>query len=219
MQHKTLSEFFRLRIFLISLLLLMSACAQTGVVDSWKTEKSIAHKPDKVAVITVLPDDLWREAAEIDIVRVLTDKGIPAVASSTIPGFSGGIRGEIDTEVATGILRQADVDGIVVTFYTGGGESEGYIRSDYWLEYVGSGMSYNWGRPYFTGYTDVYTVRQGPGWADTRKISYWESTYYDLKTEEPIWKIVTKTKDAEHTDTARDVAEKIASEMRSAGLD
>ncbi len=144
------------------------ACAQTQVVDSWKTDKPVSHKPDKVAVIAVLPDALMRKAVEIDAARILAGKGTPAIPSSEIPGFSGGIRGEIDAEVATGILRNADVDGIVVMFYSGGGQSEGYVRSDYWLQFVGSGATYSWGRPYFTGFTDVYTVRQGPGWADVR---------------------------------------------------
>jgi len=80
-------------------------------------------------------------------------------------------------------------------------------------------MTYNWGRPYFTsGMTSVYAVRQGPGWADFRTNAYVESSYYDLDTERPIWRIVTFTKDIEHADTARDVARRMASEMRNAGL-
>ena len=195
--------------------LLLSACAQTSVVDSWKTDKPVANKPEKVAVIAVLPDALMRKAVEIDIAKIMHNKGTPAVPGSNIPGMSGGIRGEIDVDVATEMLRSADVDGIVVLFYSGGGQSEGYVRSDYWAQYVGSGMGYSWGRPYFT---NVYTVRQGPGWADVQTIAYVESSYYDVETEEPIWRIVTKTKDTEYSDTAADVAGKIASEMRSAGL-
>lgn len=207
------------RFILISLALFyLSACAQTSVVDSWKTDKPVTNKPDKVAVIAVLPEALMREAVEIDVAKILVKKGTPAVASSHLPGFSGGIRGEIDVEVATGLLRQADVDGIVVMFYSGGGASEGYVRSDYWMEYLGSGMGYSWGRPYFTGMTSVYTVRQGPGWADVRNTAYVESSYYDMETEDPIWRIVTLTKDTEHTDGARDIANKIASEMKSARL-
>lgn len=195
--------------------LLLSACAQTSVVDSWKTDKPVTNKPDKVAVIAVLPEALMRKAVEIDVARILADKGTPAVPSSNLPGMAGGIRGEIDADVAVEILQSANVDGIIVMFYSGGGQSEGYVRSDYWAQHVGSGMVYNWGRPYFT---NVYTVRQGPGWADFRQIAYVESSFYDLETEEPVWRIVTKTKDTEHADTAEDVARKIASEMRSARL-
>jgi hypothetical protein len=197
------------------LLLILPACSVTSVVDNWQTDTPVNNRPDKVAVIAVLPDELMRKAVEIDIAKVLAKKGSPAVPSSNLPGMAGGIRGEIDVEKATALLRNSNVDGIVVLFYSGGGASEGYVRSDYWLQHVGSGMGYSWGRPYFT---NVYTVRQGPGWADTRTIAYVESSYYDMETEEPIWRIVTRTKDTEHTDTAVDVANKIASEMRSSGL-
>lgn len=198
--------------------LFLAACAQTKIVDNWQTEKEVTNPPDKVAVIAVLPDALMRKAVEIDVAKILAKKGTPAVPSSNIKGFSGGIRGEIDVEVATGLLKAGGVDGIVVMFYAGGGTSEGYVRSDYWLQHVGSGVAYSWGRPYFTGFTDVYTVRQGPGWADVRTTAYVESSYYDMENREPIWRIVTFTKDVEHTDGARDIANQIASEMRSSGL-
>jgi len=201
-------------------LLLLAGCAfnQTKLVDSWQTEEPVANKPEKVAVIAVLPEALMREAFEVDVTKVLVGKGTPAVASSRIPGMSGGIRGEIDVEVATGLLRKADVDGVIVMFYSGGGNTEGYVRSDYWLEYLGSGMAYSWGRPYFTGFTDVYTVRQGPGWADFQTIAYVESSYYDMDTEKPVWRIVTETKDTEHSDAAKEIGDKIAAEMSSAKL-
>jgi len=198
--------------------LLLGACAQTSVVDSWKTDKPVNNKPDKVAVLAVLPDGLMRKAVEIDIAKLLLEKGTPAVPASNLPGLSGGIRGEIDPDVAVELLKSENIDGIVVLFYSGGGKSEGYVRSDYWAEYIGSGMGYSWGRPYFTGFTDVYTIRQGPGWADYKTSAYVESSYYDIETEEPIWRIVTETKDTEYADTALDVAKKIASQMRSAGL-
>jgi hypothetical protein len=198
--------------------LLLAACAQTSVVDTWKTDKPVNHKPDKVAVIVVLPDGLMRKAVEIDVAKVLLEKGTPAVPASNLSGLSGGIRGEIDPDVAVELLKSENVDGVVVLFYSGGGKSEGYVRSDYWAEYVGTGMGYSWGRPYFTGFTDVYTVRQGPGWADYKTSAYVESSYYDIETQEPVWRIVTETKDTEYADTAVDVAKKIASQMKSAGL-
>jgi len=218
MTHRKLYRIGRFALLALAAPLILAACAQTKVVDSWKTDIPVTNKPDKVAVIAVLPEALLRKAVEIDVAKILSDKGTPAVPSTNLPGMSGGIRGEIDVEVATGLLRQAGVDGIVVMFYSGGGQSEGYVRSDYWAEYLGSGMGYGWGTPYFTGMTSVYTIRQGPGWADFKTTAYVESSYYDMETEEPIWRIVTFTKDVEHTDGARDIANKVASQMRSAGL-
>ena len=69
-------------------------CAQTSVVDSWRTDQPVTNEPDKVAVIAVLPDALTRKAVEIDVAKIIADKGSPAIPSSDIPGFSGGIRGD-----------------------------------------------------------------------------------------------------------------------------
>lgn len=205
------------RLFILAaiMVLLLSACAQTSVVDEWRTEKPVENKPEKVAVIAVLPDGLARKAVEMDVAKILRNQGTPAVPGSDITGMSGGIKGEINREVATGLLRAAGVDGVIVMFYAGGGQSEGYVRSDYWGEYVGSTHSYSWAQPYFI---DVYIVRQGPGRADYTTAAYVETSYYDMKTGEPVWRIVTETKDTEHADTAADVARKIALQMKSADL-
>lgn len=197
---------------------LLGGCAQTRVVDSWQIEEKIDRKPEKVAVIAVLPEALLRESVEVDVAKILANKGTPAVPSSRIPGMGGGIRGEIDAEAATGLLRQAGVDGVIVMFYAGGERGGEYERSNYWAEYLGSGVGYagySWTTPYFV---DVYTVRQGADIISTTQTVFVESSYFDMQSKLPVWRIVTKTQDIEHTDAATDIAGKIASEMRSAGL-
>jgi hypothetical protein len=203
---------------LLAVAALLGGCAQTSVVDSWQVEERIDRKPEKVAVIAVLPDALIRESVEVDVAKILSDKGTPAVPSSRIPGMGGGIRGEIDTEAAAGLLRQADVDGVIVMFYAAGERTGDYERSNYWAEYVGTGIGYagySWATPYFV---DVYTVHQGAEIVSFEQTVFVESSYFDMESKLPVWRIVTRTKDVEHTDAARDIAGKIASEMRSAGL-
>ncbi|MGD2130408.1 MAG: hypothetical protein PVJ33_03730 [Lysobacterales bacterium] len=218
MTHRILTRTGRSLLAVLAGALILSGCSSVKVVDSWEADQPVTEKPEKVAVIAVLPDALMREAFEVDIAKILADKGTPAVASSRLPGMSGGIRGEIDTEAATGLLRKAGVDGVIVMFYAGGGSSEGYVRADYWAEFVGSGVGYtgyNWGQPYFV---DVYAIRQGPGWADYQRTAYVETSYYDLDTKQPVWRFVTFTKDLEHSDTASEIAKEVASEMKSVRL-
>ncbi|MDX1380882.1 MAG: hypothetical protein R3233_07160, partial [Xanthomonadales bacterium] len=130
---KPLNPMLAVRTFAVFLaIVLLAGCAQTAVVDDWEADERVAGKPTKVAVIAALPDGLMREAVEVDVARILAGKGTPAVPSSRIAGMSGGIRGEIDPEAAATLLRQADVDGVVVMFYAGGGRSGDYARSDYW---------------------------------------------------------------------------------------
>ena len=65
---------------------------------------------------------------------------------------------------------------------------------------------------------DVYTVRQGADVVSFEQTIFVESSYFDMQSEKPVWRIVTQTKDVEHADAASDIAGKIASEMRSADL-
>jgi hypothetical protein len=199
----------------ISMMLLLSACAQTPLVDHGRTDPPVTHKPEKVAVIVALPDQLMREAVEIDYAEVLRKQGIPAVAASKLPGLAGGIRGEIDTDKVGAILRKDGADGVIVSFYTGGGRSGSYVRSGYYAEYEGTGVAYGWAQPYFV---DVYTIQHGEDIQDFTITTYVETTYSDLETEQSVWRIVTETKDVEHTDTAVDIAHKAATQMAEAGL-
>lgn len=193
--------------------------ARTKVVDSWQNEQAKeSDYPSKIAVIAVLPDGLIREAFEIDVVKKLKTNKRNVVAASKLPGLSGGIRGEINTENAVKVLKKDGVDGVIVMFYSGGSVSGTYERSNYWLRYEGSGVGYagyNWGQPYFT---DVYSVQQGPAITDFSQSALVESSYYDLETQEPVWRLVTETKDLEHSDAAMAIAKKINSQMKKAGL-
>jgi hypothetical protein len=206
-------------LFAVLALALASTCeARTKLVDSWKNKEAGKTRPEKIAVIAVLPEALARQAFEIDVVKKVEKKGRTVVAGSSLPGLGGGIRGKIDTEAATRALENAGVDGVIVMFYTGGGISGSYARSDYWARYEGTGVGYagyNWGQPYFV---DVYSIQKGPGYSDTQTSALVETSYYDLRTRQPLWRIVTETKDMEHSDAAVEIGKKIASQMRSAGL-
>jgi hypothetical protein len=205
-------------VFVASLLMLAPDLeARTKVVDRWQNEEFEERKAQKIAVIAVLPDGLLREAVEIDVVKKLKSGKRNIVEASKLPGLSGGIRGKIDTERAVKALKAAGVDAVIVMFYSGGGVSGTYVRSDYWLRYEGTGVGYagyNWGTPYFT---DVYSVQQGPGYSDFAQSALVESSYYDIETQVPVWRLVTETTDLEHSDAAIGIAKKISSEMKKAG--
>lgn len=200
----------------LSMLVLLAGCsAGTRMVDSWRTDQPVTHKPEKVAVIVAVPDALMRQAIEIDVATILQKKGIPAVAGSNLPGLSGGIRGKIDTERVGAILRKDGADGVIVSFYAGGGREGEYVRADYYTEYEGTAVGYGWAQPYFV---DVYSVHKAEDIHDFTLTTYVETSYYDLESEQSVWRIVTRTKDVEHTDAARDIAGKIATQMSTAGL-
>jgi hypothetical protein len=216
------SHILRRRVIALGMLLAIglaaTAEARTKLLDSWENPEAPETHADKIAVIVVLPDALLRKAVEIDLVKMLQKKGRTLVAGTDIPGLTGGIRGKVDTEKAAAALDAAGVDGVIVLFYTGGGVTGEYKRSDYWLRYEGSTMGYgyyNWGQPYFV---DVYSVQKGSqAYSDFIRTAWVETSFYDLESRQAIWRIVTETKDIEHSDATKGIGKRIATQMRKSG--
>ena len=117
--------------------------------------------------------------------------------------------------VTSVFITEAGIDGVVVMFYTGGGRSEDLIKNNYYASYIGTGLGYSWAAPHFVS---VYEIRRGDEIAAFKTSAYVESSYHDLRNGNAVWRIITQTKDTEHTDTAEAVARHIASQMSKFGL-
>jgi hypothetical protein len=125
--------------------------------------------------------------------------------------------GRLTRETAEPALKAASVDAIIVVFLTGGGKGERLERADYYAVNVGSGFygtGYGWFSPV---YVDVYTVVEGAGFYDQQNYLYAETSYFDLVEDRVKWSMITRSENLEYNDTAKSVAKKIVSEMKSTG--
>ena len=197
----------------IAVLLLMSGCKTTKVISEWDAGRDNIDKRERIAVVAMMPESLQRLVIEQEIVRVMRKSGRSALVSSDVPGLSG----RLTREIAEPALRAASVDALIVVFLTSGGKGERLERADYYTQMVGSGF-YGGGYGYFTpGFTTVYTVREGAGFYDQENFVYVETTYFDLVEDRAKWSMITRSKDLDHNDTAKDVAKKIVSKMKGTG--
>jgi hypothetical protein len=185
---------------------LLAGCGTTKIVQNWESDSIEPEVPEKLAVLVVWPDQLQRLSVERDMVRQLRDKGTNAVESSEIPGM----RGELTAQAAEKALRNANADAVLIVFIVGGGGGATYERSDYWLQNVGSGVG-GWYAPHFY---DVYTVREGPGFAEQTTELYLETTYIDVRRIERVWSFVTKSEEVEYQDVAARLTDRIITQMR-----
>jgi len=197
----------------IAVLLLMSGCKTTKVISEWDAGRDNIDKRERIAVVAMMPESLQRLVVEQEIVRVLRKSGRNALVSSDVPGLSG----RLTRETAEPALKAASVDAIIVVFMTSGGKGERLERADYYTQMVGSGF-YGGGYGYFTpGFTNVYTIREGAGFYDQENFVYVETTYFDLVDDRAKWSMITRSKDLDHNDTAKDISKKIVSKMKSTG--
>ena len=198
----------------LSTVLLLSACNKSiKVISEWDAGEDGIENRERIAVVAMMPEALQRLTVEQEIVDVLRKSGRNALVSSDIPGLTG----QLSRDVAEPALKAASVDAIVVVFITSGGKGERLERADYYAVNVGSGF-YGGGYGYFTPtYTNVYTVVEGAGFYDQENFVYVETTYFDIVEDRAKWSMITRSKNLEYNDTAKSVAKKIRSKMRSTG--
>jgi len=197
----------------IAVLLLLSACKTTTVISEWDAGRDNIDKRERIAVVAMMPESLQRLVVEQEIVRVMRKSGRSALVSSDVPCLSG----RLTRELAEPALKAASVDALIVVFLTSGGKGERLERADYYTQMVGSGF-YGGGYGYFTpGYSTAYTVREGAGFYDQENFVYVETTYFDLVEDRAKWSMITRSKDLDNNDTAKDVAKKIVSKMKATG--
>jgi hypothetical protein len=201
-------------IAVLAVVLLLSGCSKNiRVISEWDAGRDNIDKRERIAVAAMMPEALQRLAVEQEIVRVLRKSGRNALVSSDIPGLSG----RLTRETAEPALRAASVDAIIVVFLTGGGKGERLERADYYAVQVGSGFyggGYGWFSPV---YTNVYTIREGSGVYEQQGYLYAETTYFDIVDDRAKWSMITRSENLQYNDTARTVAKRIVSKMRSTG--
>ena len=205
----------RLRsIAVIIVVLLLSSCSKNiRVISEWDAGRDNIDKRERIAVVAMMPESLQRLTVEQEIVSVMRKSGRNALVSSDIPGLSG----RLTRETAEPALRAASVDAIVVIFMTSGGKGERLERADYYAVHVGSGFyggGYGWFAP---TYTNVYTIVEGSGRYDQQNYLYVETTYFDIVDDRAKWSMITRSENLEYNDTAKTVAKRIVSKMKSTG--
>jgi len=201
-------------IAVITVLLLLSGCNKSiKVISEWDAGRDNIDNRERIAVVAMMPESLQRLTVEQEVVRVMRKSGRNALVSSDIPGLSG----RLTRETAEPALKAASVDAIIVIFITSGGKGERLERADYYAVQVGSGFygpGYGWFAP---TYANVYTVVEGSGFYDQEDFLYAETTYFDIVDDRAKWSMITRSKNLEYNDTAKSVAERIVSKMRSTG--
>jgi len=63
----------------------------------------------------------------------------------------------------------------------------------------------------------VYTVVEGAGFYEQENFVYVETTYFDIVEDRAKWSMITRSKDLDHNDAAKDISKKIVSKMKSTG--
>jgi hypothetical protein len=190
---------------------MLSACATTSFVSTWKAPDATALqlKGAKVAAVVMISNEAARRAAEDALAREITAHGAQGVAMYTIqpearPNNEQAVRAAVEGAGVAGAVvmrpvgKEKEVSATPVAY---GGPTYG----GYWGGYYG----YGWGSPYAYGGTEIRT--------DT--IVSIETLVYSLRQNKLVWAGQSRTTNPTGVDQlVKETSAAVALELQKQGL-
>ncbi len=191
-------------------IMMLSACATTEVVKTWKDD-SQTQKFSKIFVFAVVKEPAYRRLVEHKLVAILQQAGAEAhVTYDLFPDAD-----LIDKATAAAALKDNAVDGVMVvrlvntkkeTVYTPGTT---FIRGGYDGRYGGGWHGY---------YGGGYRIMRTPSYSTEYNISTVESTIFHASTNKRIWSTITKTTETSVDSAIDSYIKAIDQPLKSSGL-
>jgi hypothetical protein len=190
---------------------MLSACATTGFVSTWKAPDAqpLQLSGAKVAAVVMIGNEAARRAAEDALAREITARGAQGVAMYTIqpearPDNEQAVRAAVEGAGVAGavVMRPVGKEKEVVATPVAYG---GPMYGGYWGGYYG----YGWGSPYAYGGTEIRT--------DT--IVSIETLVYSLRQNKLVWAGQSRTTNPTGVDQlVKETSTAVALELQKQGL-
>jgi hypothetical protein len=190
---------------------MLSACATTGFVSTWKAPDAtpLQLSGAKVAAVVMIRNEAARRAAEDALAREITAHGAQGVAMYTIqpearPDNEQAVRVAVEGAGVAGavVMRPVGKEKEVVATPVAYG---GPMYGGYWGGYYG----YGWGSPYAYGGTEIRT--------DT--IVSIETLVYSLRQNKLVWAGQSRTTNPTGVDQlVKETSTAVALELQKQGL-
>jgi hypothetical protein len=190
---------------------MLSACATTGFVSTWKAPDAapLQLSGAKVAAVVMIRNEAARRAAEDALAREITAHGAQGVPMYTIqpearPDNEQAVRAAVEGAGVAGavVMRPVGKEKEVVATPVAYG---GPMYGGYWGGYYG----YGWGSPYAYGGTEIRT--------DT--IVSIETLVYSLRQNKLVWAGQSRTTNPTGVDQlVKETSTAVALELQKQGL-
>ena len=165
-------------VILTLLLLLLTACSSTRVIDSWRSDEFKNYRPKQILIVGITNNLTARMQFEECLAKEFTARGMIAVESYNVfrPTFTALRQNEEEIKEEVERFSGMGYDAILVNTVKGVDEevaySGGYGRRDYyWRRFKG----------YYFVYQDIYF---DPEYYDKYKVYHIEASMYDMQEQE-----------------------------------
>ena len=190
--------------------LLITACATTEVLDTWKDD-SQTEKFTTVFVLGVIKEPAYRNLLENKLVNVLKDAGVNAYPTHMFFPQAD----LIDKAAAADAIKDKGVDGVMVVRLVDTKNETVYTPG---TTYIESGYGGRYNRGWYGYYGGGYRVVSTPGYTTQYNISTVESTIFNTNTEKRVWSTITQTSETTVPDAINSYIKAIGNPLKSSGL-
>lgn len=162
-------------LYYLAMLLIVTNCSSTKMVDTWVNKAYINYQPKKVLVVGLTDNLTARKIFEEQLKIELINRGVDAVESYDVfePKFTSHKQTEAEIEKEVVKLFNDGFDSILISAVKGVDEKTFYSGDTY-------GNDYYWRRfgRYYYLYQDIYLVE---GYYTKYKVYHIEASLYNLK--------------------------------------
>lgn len=173
------------------LLFIVNACAGTNVSESWVDERYQGKPVSDILVVGVTDENTIRRAFESRFVNRLKAVGVDAVSSADALSTSDAMK--LDKPAILRAVDRYGCDSVLITRLMGVEEKTVYHPPTYYGSFYGY-------------YGHYHGVMHSPGYQTSNTFYRLETVLYDVKTEKPIWSVLSRTWDR---DSERQVIDEV----------
>jgi len=193
------------------LLLSLSACSTTELVNRWHDKEYIGPPPERILIIGLVQDDIKRRALEEGFVERLEKMGITGVSSFRLMPDPEDADQE---EELKAVVRQANADSILIARLQGIDKEETYIppRTE-WVPFMGLGYGY------YGYYSLSYHAVYRPGYTRLDTVVRLETKVFSTDDDRLLWAGHTESFNPDSTTRViRELADVVVRDMQKSGL-
>lgn len=176
----------RILIFLIGI----AGCNTSKITTSWKAPNTVSHQYNKLLVLAMIKDTdgNLQEKTENHFVGDLKELGYDAISS--LKEYGSKAFDKMEEETAIGKLKSSGVDAVITIVLLDKKKESNYIPGR--LIFSPYGYYYD----HFWGYQTALSHRiYEKGYYVTDTKYFWESNFYDMKTQQLIYSVHTQSFD------------------------
>lgn len=199
------------RLFLLCCaLLLLSACQTTETLNTWSDDTQ-SHRFNKVLVVAVLKEPVYRKLLEQKLVDALKAEGINAEATSNLYPDND----VLDEAMIDAAMKKAAADSVMVIRLVDTRKETVYTPG---TVYVPGGYGGRYGYGYYGYYGGGYSAISTPGYSTEYNIATVESTVFSAATNKRAWSTITETTETSVNAAIDSYIKVIGKSVKASGL-